>query len=161
MAVNQLINTDTLPNTRILRNGAVQDVATGRIVAMPELTRAKALDMVRSRVERKRAIVAAAAQDAVSRGDLRGKYGDEAWIAEVTQAQMQIATTPDAGKSAVMAAGWLMDHAGMGERQQQDTAQPTMSDVSRIVDALTSFVQQVTSGSVIPIRQDNGVIDAE
>ena len=72
--------------------------------------------------EKKHRLIQAAAQDAVQRGDLKQRFGGWAWLAEVTQVQMQIATTPEAGKSAVMAAGWLVKHAGLDE--------PTRAEIS-------------------------------
>ena len=132
---------------RTVKNGAVQDMRTGKFVQGAALDRDTARDMVRKRVEKKRAIVAQAAQDAVQRGDLVGKYGDAAWIAEVTQAQMQLATTPDAGKSAVMAAQWLISNAGMDEKQATADAQPTTSDVTNLVSALAQFVATVNNSS--------------
>ena len=71
-----------------------------------------------ARLEKKRALVRSAAQNAVQRGDLTQKYKGWAWLAEVTETQMQIATTPEAGKASTMAAGWLVDNAGLSEKVQ-------------------------------------------
>jgi len=109
-------------------------------------------------VELKRQTVQAAAQDAVESGSLVTRYGNAAWIAEITQAQMKLATTPDAGKSSVMAAQWLVSNAGMDEKQQQDQAQPTVGDMARLVDALAGFVA-AAAPSVIdayPLPDDEG-----
>ena len=132
---------------RTLKNGAITE--NGKIVSMPALSRDTARDMVRARVAKKRAIVQAAALDAVQSQTLLNRYGDEAWIAEVTQAQMQIATTPNAGKSAVMAATWLMDHAGIGERQAEDkSGSDAAGVVVDIIARLAAFVAgEVVAGS--------------
>jgi hypothetical protein len=113
--------------TTVAKNGAVRDLATGRIVAGPMLSHDQARGMVASRVAKKRAAVQASALEAVQSGYLRGKYGDEAWIAEVTQAQMTLATTPDAGKASTIAAEWLINNSGMGERQAEVEAQQTVT----------------------------------
>ena len=154
MAVNTLIQADTTPRTKVLENGAVYDMETKRIVSGAVLSSDRARDMVRARVERKRAIVQAAAQDAVQRGDLRTKYGGDAWLAEVTQTQMAIATTPEAGKSAVMAAAWLVDNAGMGEKQAQ---QEEAVQAAQIVgDVVHDLAQLSAVWADVVARQANG-----
>lgn len=149
---------NAIPKTRTLANGAKQDIETGRIVAGAVLTRDKARDMVRARVEKKRKAVAEAANDAVQRGDLRVKYGDTAYIAEIAQAQMQIATTPDAGKAAVMAASWIVEHSGMSEKQvEQQVVQPrTQPDV---VLALLAVLDGADNYNYR--KHDDDVIDAD
>lgn len=122
-------------------------------------TRETSLAATRRRVEKKRAIVAAAAQDAVSRGDLTQRYGGEAWIAEITQAQMQIATTPEAGKSAVMAAAWLVDNAGMSEPRGKDADADggvTFDDAQReLIRDLAAIARRVSA------ERGDAAIDAE
>ena len=142
------------PQVRILANGAKQDIATGKIVGGAVLTRDNARDMVRARVEKKRAVIAQAAQEAVQNGALVGRYGDSAWLAEVAQAQYTLATTPDAGKSAVMAASWLVEHSGMGEPKGKDTDDGGVTAAADLVRALADFA------AAIP-RQIHATIDGD
>ena len=128
MARNKLVKVaEQTAEYRTTANGSKQDIATGRIIAGPLLSPDVARGMVASRVAKKRAAVQASALEAVQSGYLRGKYGDEAWIAEVTQAQMTLATTPDAGKASTIAAEWLINNSGMGERQAEVEAQQTVT----------------------------------
>lgn len=71
--------------------------------------------LVEARRAKKHALVKASAQASVQDGRLVGKFGGWAWLAEVTQNQMAIATTPDAGKAATLAATWLVNNAGLAE----------------------------------------------
>lgn len=155
MEVNKPISSDMTPRTKVLGNGTVTDMATGRILAGPPLSPDKARDMVASRVAKKRAAVQAAALEAVQSQSLLNKYGNEAWIAEVTQAQMQLATTPDAGKASTIAADWLVNNSGMGERQQQ--AEGGGQVVTHTLDPeVIALLQQIADAQSVPL-----VLDAE
>ena len=137
------------PRTKILENGAVYDMDRGRIVSNPgggkyAITSDNARDMVRARVEKKRAVIAQAAQEAVQNGALVGRYGDAAWLAEVAQAQYTLATTPDAGKSSVMAASWLVEHSGMAEPKGKDTDDDGgVTAAADLVRALADFAAAI------------------
>lgn len=148
---------------KVLASGAVYDYDKGRIVGnvgggVHAITSDTARDMVRRRVEKKRAIIAAAAQEAVQNAGNLARYGDSAWLAEVTQAQMMLATTPDAGKASTLAAGWLVDNTGLGEKNPELHAAAPSSvagDVSEIINALAGFVAAVQG------RDDADIVDGE
>lgn len=129
------------PTQRVLSNGAVYDHSTGRIVRNPgggkyAITSETAHDMHKARLAKKRAIVQAAALEAVQNTGLIGNYGDAAWIAEISQAQMAMATTPDAGKAAVMAAEWLIKHAGLDEPKRNESDVPvTQTNIVNVLIA--------------------------
>lgn len=161
MSTNTPIQSDVTPRTRTLSNGAVYDLDKGRIVANPgggkhAITSDNAREMVKARIERKRAIVQAAAQDAVQSQRLNDKYGDAAWIAEVTQAQMILATTPDAGKASTIAAEWLVNNAGMGEKIAKDAEGGAAVTVSMSAAGLERLLVMLHAD-----RQEADVIDAQ
>lgn len=84
-----------------------------------------------TRIEKKRALIRAAAQQAVENGNLKQQYKGWAWLAEVAQTQMRIATTPEAGKASTLAAGWLVDNAGLSEKQKDADASSPADDPLR------------------------------
>ena len=149
------IETDDKPRTKVLENGAVYDLDKKKITGGAVLSSDRARDMVRARVEKKRAVIAQAAQAAVQNGALVGRYGDAAWLAEVAQAQYTLATTPDAGKSSVMAASWLVENSGMGEPKGKDTDDDGgVTAAADLVRALADFA------AAIP-RQIHATIDGD
>lgn len=141
----QAQNTEEQPKTITMANGAKRDAKTGRIVAGAVLSRADAQRMVRARVEKKRAVIAAAAQAAVQNGELVKAYGNEAWLAEIAQTQQEIATTPDAGKASIMAAEWLVRHSGLGEPSRLEREQVQTTHVHTIDPALASAISRLLS----------------
>jgi hypothetical protein len=150
MAINTPISTDTTaPRTKVLKNGAVYDMNKGRIVANPgggthAITSANARDMQKLAVERKREVVAHAANRAVQDRSLLAEYGDYAHVAERAMTLQMIATTPEAGKAAVMAHQALIADTGMSEKALQDNpTAPTVGDMAGLVDALAAFVAAV------------------
>jgi hypothetical protein len=76
--------------------------------------------MLERRRDKKRDVIQRAANQAVQSNTVRGEFGGEAWIAEIASVQMMIATTPDAGQAATKAADWLINNAGIGERQRDE-----------------------------------------
>ena len=80
------------------------------------ITHENAREMQRKGVLAKRAAVAAEANRSVEDAELLDRYGDYAYVAQLTRTQMQIATTPEAGKAAVMAAEWLVSNTGTSEK---------------------------------------------
>lgn len=92
-----------MSETRTLANGAKQDIATGRIVAGAVLTRDRAREMVRAREAKRMRLYAEGAQLAVEDAKLLQDYGQDAHIVERAMTLQRIASTPDAGKAAVMA----------------------------------------------------------
>ncbi len=132
----------------------VKDPTTGRIVKSV-LSRDKAIEMVRAREEKRMRLYAEGAQMSVANKHLITKYGEDAHIVERGMTLQTIASTPDAGKAAVMAA------------QHLDKAQGLVSDVKQSADvgqmsplelAMASLIEAVTS----KVRQSGvDVIDAE
>ena len=99
---------------------------------------------VAERIEQKRNTIAAAAQAAVQSSSLVKAHGSAAWIAEIAQAQMQIATTPDAGVASTKAADWLVTNAGLGERQAVEAGGAvSLGGVADLVAELAAFASSV------------------
>ena len=158
---------------RVLSNGALFDTEKKRIVGLkPELakknvqiTSENAAEFVARRVERKREIIAQAANEAVERDDYKLKYGGDAWIAAITEAQYIKATTPDDPK-ATDAARFLLQEAGISERQaipQADAPQLASLLGSVAAAAVEAAIRagrmepvQDIDADVIPMRQDTG-----
>lgn len=110
--------------TTIAKNGAVRDKATGRIVAMPELSRDKAREMVRAREEKRIRLYNIGANRSVQDAELLREFGEDAHLVERGMTLQTIASTPDAGKAAVMAAQHLDKAQGYDVKQIVDE-QPT------------------------------------
>jgi len=132
-------------NTKTLSNGAVYDMDKKRIVKGATLSSDTAREMVQARVQKKREVIAQSAQEAVENGDLTVRYGAEAWLAEVTQAQMRLATTPDAGKASTLAATWLVDNTGMSEKHAKEGER--QGDTNIILLAVAELARR--SGEVV------------
>ena len=135
-------------NLRVLSNGAVYDMERGRIVANPgggkhAITSESARDMQMLGVRKKREVVARAANRSVGDASLVDEFGEFAWLADATQTQMAIATTPDAGKAAVMAASWLVDNAGMAEPKAGTEAGP----VSDAIDQVRGLLRDIATAA--------------
>lgn len=110
------------PRTKILANGAVYDLDKGRIVANPGGGRAAITKETSSayharRQQKKRALIARVASEAVERGDFRARYGDMAFVAAIAETALMKATTPDDPK-AVDAARFLLQETGLAEPRQ-------------------------------------------
>lgn len=102
---------------------------------------------------KKHRLIQAAAQDATERADLKRKYGRMAWLAAVTQNQMTIATEPTAGKASTMAAGWLVENAGMKEPRGADAERGSVTnnivigdDAARIIADALARARKVQAG---------------
>jgi hypothetical protein len=154
MAINELKTGDNTPRTKVLANGAIYDMDAKRIVALkPELavkntqiTASRASEMLANRIEAKRNTIARAAQDAVQSSRLVKAHGSAAWLAEIAQAQMSIATTPDAGVAATKAADWLVNNAGLGERQAVEAGGTvSLGGVADLVAELAGFASSVAA----------------
>ena len=154
MARTKKVNIPTdapLPeNIRVLKNGALYDDEKKRIVGVrPELATG-ALTMINSEnaaeyqlraVVNKRLVMMRAANREVP-AELVAEYGDYAHVAERAQTLQRIASSPEAGKAAVMAHDALIRDTGMSEKQQ-DTAQnapPTL-----VEQALMGLIQAITA----------------
>ena len=141
MAVNKLIDTDTTPHTKVLANGAVYDMDAGRIVSGAVLDSVRARDMQRIGVLKKREVMARAANREVQDKSLLAEYGDYAHVAERAITLQRIATTPEAGKAAVMAHQALTQDTGQAEPKvhEQDTAVQTAQIVGDVVRDLAQL----------------------
>lgn len=119
-------NTGMGENTKVLKNGAIYDMDKKRIVTVkPELaekntqiTPENAGRFQAHRQERKREIMRQAAAEAVERDDYKARWGEDAWIAAITEAQYIKATTPDDPKS-TDAARFLLQETGIAEAKGQ------------------------------------------
>ena len=142
--------------TKILSNGAVYDMEKKRIVANPgggkyAITSENASEFHAKRQEKKRAVIAAAAAEAVENDTLRRTHGDEAWIAAIAQAQYLKATTPDDPKS-TDAARFLLQETGLSDaRQQPATPAESVGDILRELAAVAREIADAT-------RRDNADI---
>ena len=105
--------------TWVYDNGLERYQDTGHIAKPADntlITAENSTAFHRVRQEKKRAVVAAAANAAVERGDYKRTHGDLAFVAAITEAQYIKATTPDDPKS-TDAARFIMDAAGLSEKQ--------------------------------------------
>ena len=161
---------------RVLKNGALFDTEKKRIVGMDKskaqvntlITSDNAADMVARRVERKREIIAQAANSAVERDDYKLQYGSDAWIASIAEAQYIKATTPDDPK-ATDAARFLLTEAGIADKQSiTQTDAPQLASIlgSVAAAAVEAAIRagrmdaaQIVDADVIPIRTENGQDD--
>jgi hypothetical protein len=87
------------------------------------------------RHERKREIIRQTAAEAVERGEWRDRWGEDAWVAAITEAQYIKATTPDDPKS-TDAARFLLKEAGYSEPE---------TGAEGIIDATTALVRELAA----------------
>ena len=155
MAVNTLSKADTTPRTKVLKNGAVYDLDKGRIVANPgggshAITSERAIEFAQLRIDRKRQAIAQAANEAVESGDLRARFGDMAFVADIARVAMMKATTPDDPK-AIDAARFLLQEAGISDKQGQAVEQgQTLGAMADIITRLADF-----ASVLVPITINN------
>lgn len=147
------MDTDTQPRTKVLANGAVYDYGKGRIVANPgggtqAITSETAHDMLRARALKRARLATEGALLATVRPDLVLKYGDDAPLVERAQTLQTIATTPEAGKAAVMSAQYLDKLQGYAD----DPA-----DAGQVVDAVAGLVRELAlfAAQMMPNAFDN------
>jgi hypothetical protein len=159
MAVNTLSKADLPDNIRLYKNGALFDKNKGRIVGIrpdlaeknTQITPQNSGDLLAIRLDKKRNTIQKAAQAAVQSSALKLAHGSDAWIAEIAQAQMMVATTPDAGVASTKAAEWLINNAGLGERQAvAGDNSGTLGALSDVIGALSAF-----AGSIAGLVADN------
>lgn len=130
--------------TKQLSNGAVYDMDSKRIVSGAVLTSDRARDMVRAREEKRMRLYAEGAGLAVQDTTLIQKYGEDAHIVERARTLQEIASTPDAGKAAVMASAHLDKAQGLvAERgnEQADTL-TALADVMRLAAGFASMLPE-------------------
>ena len=154
--INKPVDEPLPDNVRVLKNGALYDDEKKRIVGVrPELATG-ALTMINSEnaaeyqlraVVNKRLVMMQAANAEVPQ-ELVAKYGAYAHVAERAQTLQRIASSPEAGKAAVMAHDALVRDTGMGEKQQmeQPNAPLTLTEQALVglIQAITAKVQAET-----------------
>jgi hypothetical protein len=159
MTVNLPSKADTTPRTKVLSNGAIYDLDKKRITGGAVLTSVKAAELVANKITNKRAAIAQAANEAVESGSIRASYGDLAFVAEITKVMMMRATTPEDSKG-VDAAKWLIQEAGIGERQQDSAqAQVVTHTIDPDVMALLAQIAEQQSMDIRHIIPSDNVID--
>lgn len=144
------INTPLPANIRVYKNGALFDKDKGRIVGMDKdlaekntlITKDNTAEFLSKRLTLKRNIIAEAANNAVERGDMRNKYGDEAWLAAIAENAMIKATTPDDPKS-IDAARFLLQETGLSDKQAQ--SEPPAQVVHTLDPAVMALLQQIAN----------------
>lgn len=142
---------DPLPeNIRVGKNGALYDMEKKRFVGVrPDLatgdltmiTSENAAEYQLRAVVNKRLVMMKAANREVP-PELVAEYGDYAHVAERAQTLQRIATSPEAGKAAVMAHDALIRDTGMGEKQAEQPAQAAQSLTEQ---ALVGLIQAITA----------------
>lgn len=166
MAINVPISAPIAPRTKTLKNGAVYDLDRGRIVdstnVTTRITSENARELQSMAVAKKRLVMAAAANSRV-RPELIAQYGSYAHVAERAETLQLIATTPEAGKAAVMAHQALTADTGMSEKQIQAEAQTrTVNNVLVLPDGAMDVLRDLLN---IQLREgenaETEVVDAE
>ena len=98
-----------------------------------------ALSYVLAREEKKRAVAAAAANEAVENGTMK-QYGDLAYVAELVAAAQRKGTNIDDPKM-IEAARFVMQTTGFVEREQVQQA-PTAPD-PELIDAIAGLMDKI------------------
>lgn len=105
------------------------------------ITSENAREMQASGVIKKREVMMQAANAEVP-AELIAQYGAYAHVAERAQTLQRIASSPEAGKAAVMAHDALIRDTGMGEKQQQETQNAPLTLTEQ---ALVGLIQAITA----------------
>ena len=108
--------------------------APGTRSGAPPITPDTAHDMLRARALKRARLATDGALLATVRPDLVLKYGDDAPLVERAMTLQTIATTPEAGKAAVMSAQYLDKLQGYAD----DPA-----DAGQVVDAVAGLVREL------------------
>lgn len=146
---------------RTLANGAIYDMERHRIVKAapkPFITKDNAAEMQKRAVEKKRVVMARAANSAVQDSRLIAEYGDMAHVAERAITLQSLATTPEAGKAAVMAHQALVRDTGMDERLAQQ-AQKQEDDPLRELGL--QVLEYLYLRQTAEAQGDDAILDAE
>lgn len=170
MAVNEL--QPAQPRTKVLKNGALLDMDTGRFVKGGKVTTAiantsQAREMVERKMEKKRERLMAGANSIVAKG---GDYdGTDLDFVEAIGEAVTLAALDPTSSQQVKAAEFLFREAGIGERQAvQDGAGGTIGALADVIGALSAF-----AGSIAALSDGNafdnsnyhnlsgGVVDAD
>lgn len=147
---------------RTLANGARQDLVTGKIVAGAVIDRDRGREMVRAREEKRIRLYTEGAGRAVQDTQLIREYGKDAHIVERGMTLQQIATTPDAGKAAVMAAQALDVAQGLIVKGKPETADGgvTFDDAQRdLIRDLAAIARRVSAEIDAAIDSEAALVD--
>lgn len=97
----------------------------GTIAELPDTLKTHAIthdtahDMLRLREQKKHEVMARALNREVQ-PELIAEFGEYAWMAEGAINMQRMATSPEAGKAAVMAFESVMEHTGHGKRRPNE-----------------------------------------
>lgn len=147
---------------RTLANGARQDLTTGKIVAGAVIDRDRGREMVRAREEKRIRLYTEGAGRAVRDSQLIREYGADAHIVERGMTLQQIATTPDAGKAAVMAAQALDVAQGLIVKGKPEAADGgiTFDDAQReLIRDLAAIARRVSAEIDAAIDSEAALVD--
>jgi len=116
---------------RRYRDGSIRNERGYMLKPLPgkhTITKADASALANKLHEKKRMVIAEAANKAVERGDLRLQYGSMAYVAEIADAMQKKATNIDDPKM-VDAARFLIQETGLGEKEtaRADNAVETLA----------------------------------
>ncbi len=147
--INKPVDEPLPDNIRVGKNGALYDMDKKRFVGVRPDLATGALTMINSEnaaeyqlraVVNKRLVMMQAANAEVP-AELVAQYGAYAHVAERAQTLQRIASSPEAGKAAVMAHDALVRDTGMSEKQQEQTQQAQLSLTDQ---ALLGLIQAIT-----------------
>ena len=102
----------------------------------PVITRDNSRDMLRLRAEKRARLATEGAMRAVTDADLVLRYGNDAALVERAMTLQTIASTPDAGKAAVMSAQYLDKLQGYTD---------TDDAPAQALDAVTALVRELAT----------------
>ncbi len=147
--INKPVDEPLPDNIRVGKNGALYDMDKKRFVGVRPDLATGALTMINSEnaaeyqlraVVNKRLVMMQAANAEVP-AELIAQYGAYAHVAERAQTLQRIASSPEAGKAAVMAHDALIRDTGMGEKQQVEQPNAPLSVTEQ---ALLGLIQAIT-----------------
>ena len=138
---NELKPVETV-RTKVLKNGAVYDMESKRIVAGAKtslITAENAREMQSKAIAKKREAVMRAANREVDPA-LIAEFGEYAFIAEGAMNMQRLASDPASGKAGVMAWESLQRAAGLAETKGEDAPQATVNHVHTLSDAVLGLL---------------------
>lgn len=137
-------------------------MVTGKIVAGAVIDRDRGREMVRAREEKRIRLYTEGAGRAVQDTQLIREYGKDAHIVERGMTLQQIATTPDAGKAAVMAAQALDVAQGLIVKGKPEAADGgiTFDDAQReLIRDLAAIARRVSAEIDAAIDSEAALVD--
>jgi hypothetical protein len=141
--------------TKVLKNGAVYDMESKRIVKGATLSSDQAAHMAAIREQKKRDVARSAANKAVERSDYTSAYGDLAYLAAIIDAAMMKALTPEDSKS-IEAARFVVSMTGDSEPASSAAAVPLaevrglLHDIAETARSLQASQQPASSAASEP-----------